>query len=128
MPRLTGIDHVQLAIPADGEDAARAFYCGLLGLTEVPKPDALAARGGCWFAAPGVDIHLGVEQPFAPARKAHVAMLVDDLAGLRATFEAAGVHIQDDPANIGVRRFHAFDPFGNRLELVDARDRGFTNQ
>jgi catechol 2,3-dioxygenase-like lactoylglutathione lyase family enzyme len=126
--RLTGIDHVQIAIPAGGEDAARAFYGGLLGLTEVPKPPALAVRGGCWFAGPGIAIHLGVEEPFAPARKAHVALLVDDLPTLRAAIEAAGATITKDPADIGVRRFHAFDPFGNRLELVDARDGGFTTR
>lgn len=125
---VTGIDHVQIAIPAGGEEAARAFYGGLLGLREVLKPAGLASRGGCWFAGPGIAIHLGVEDPFAPARKAHVALLVDDLTGLRATLESAGVTIQDDPADIGVRRFHAFDAFGNRLELVDARDGGFTTR
>ena len=126
MPEIVGTDHIQVAIPRGGEAAARAFYGGLLGLAEVPKPVALAGRGGCWFAGPGVSLHLGVEDPFAPARKAHVALLVDDLASLRAALEAAGVTINDDPADIGVRRFHAFDPFGNRLELVDARDGGFT--
>jgi catechol 2,3-dioxygenase-like lactoylglutathione lyase family enzyme len=126
--RLTGIDHVQLAIPAGGEADARAFYGGLLGLAEVPKPAALTGRGGCWFAAPGVAIHLGVEEPFAPARKAHVALLVEDLGALRATLEGASVEIRDDPADIGVRRFHAFDPFGNRLELVDVLDGGFTTR
>jgi hypothetical protein len=85
-------------------------------------------RGGCWFAGPGIAIHLGVEAPFAPARKAHVALLVDDLAALRASLQGAGVEIRDDPADIGVRRFHAFDPFGNRLEFVDARDGGFTTR
>lgn len=128
MAELTGIDHVQLAIPAGAEEAAREFYGALLGLTEVPKPAALAARGGCWFAGPGIAIHLGVEEPFVPARKAHVALLVDDLAALRAALAAAAVTIVEDPADIGVRRFHAFDPFGNRLELVDARDGGFTTR
>jgi catechol 2,3-dioxygenase-like lactoylglutathione lyase family enzyme len=127
-PRLAGIDHVQLAIPEGGEDAARAFYGALLGLPEVPKPPALAARGGCWFAAPGVAIHLGVETPFTPARKAHVALLVDDLDGLRNRLATVGASITDDPADIGVRRFHAVDPFGNRLEFVDARDGGFTTR
>jgi catechol 2,3-dioxygenase-like lactoylglutathione lyase family enzyme len=92
----------------------------------VPKPAALAARGGCWFVGPGVSLHFGVEQPFQPWRKAHVALLVEDLDALRAHFEAAGVPTDDDPAPIGVRRFHAQDPFGNRLELVDVRDGGFT--
>jgi catechol 2,3-dioxygenase-like lactoylglutathione lyase family enzyme len=127
-PQLTGIDHVQLAIPVGGEDVARGFYGGLLGLAEVPKPAALAARGGSWYAGPGVAIHLGIETPFVPAHKAHVALLVVDLDGLRARLAAAGTRITDDPAAIGVRRFHAFDPFGNRLEFVDARDGGFTTR
>ena len=128
MAEIVGLDHVQLAIPAGGEDAARAFYGGLLGLTEVPKPAALAGRGGCWFAGPGVAIHLGVEEPFVPASKAHAALLVDGLDGLRAALEAAGVSVHRDPADIGVRRFHAFDPFDNRIELVDVRDGGFTTR
>ena len=134
--RNTGLDHVQIAMPRGGEEAARGFYGGLLGLAEVPKPAALATRGGCWFVGAGTltgagvgagaAIHLGVEADFRPARKAHVALIVDDLGGLRATLQAAGVPIADDPAEIGVRRFHAFDPFGNRLELIDHRDAGFT--
>ena len=94
----------------------------------MPKPAALARRGGCWFAGPGIAIHLGVEEPFTPARKAHVALLLDDLEALRGGLERAGVTIHEDTAPIGVRRFHAFDPFGNRLELVDARDGGFTTR
>ena len=97
-------------------------------MAEVPKPPALAGRGGCWFAGPGIAIHLGVEEPFMPARKAHLALLVDDLPALRTSFERARVKVAEDPADIGVRRFHAFDPFGNRLEFVDARDGGFTTR
>ena len=81
---LTGLDHIQLALPAEGEAAARAFYGDLLGLTEVARPAPLAARGGCWFVGPGLQLHLGVETPFAPARKAHPAFLVTDLAALKA--------------------------------------------
>jgi catechol 2,3-dioxygenase-like lactoylglutathione lyase family enzyme len=128
MPELKGIDHVQLAIPEGGEDLARAFYIVLLGLREVPKPAALAPRGGCWFAGRGIAIHLGVETPFVPARKAHVALLVRDLEGLRTRLRNAGIAMRVDDADIGVRRFHAFDPFGNRLEFVDARDGGFTTR
>lgn len=133
-PAVVGFDHVLLSMPRGGEDAARAFYGDLLGLTETPKPPPLDTHGGCWFlgadSLPGTDaglsIHLGVEEPFQPARKAHVALLIDDLAGLRARLEAGGAVVRDDDAPIGVRRFYAFDPFGNRLELVDARDAGFS--
>lgn len=123
-----GVDHVQLPMPPGGEDAARRFYAGLLGLTEVAKPDALAVRGGCWFSGPATDIHLGVEEPYAPWRKAHVALLVDDLDGLRRALHAAGVPTRDDEVDISVRRFYAEDPFGNRLELVDRRDGGFSRR
>jgi catechol 2,3-dioxygenase-like lactoylglutathione lyase family enzyme len=93
--RISGLDHVQLSMPPGGEDAARAFYGALLGLTEVPKPPVLAVRGGCWFVGSGVAIHLGVETDFRPARKAHVALVVDDLGGLRAALEAAGANTVD---------------------------------
>jgi catechol 2,3-dioxygenase-like lactoylglutathione lyase family enzyme len=126
--RLAGLDHVQLAIPAGGEDAARRFYGELLGLTEVPKPPALAARGGCWFTGPGLHLHLGVEDPFRPATKAHPGLLVEDLDAARAALETAGVPTRDDDAGLPVRRFYAEDPFGNRLELIDVQDRGFTDR
>lgn len=128
-PSIVGLDHVQIAIPVGGEDAARRFYGDLLGLTEIPKPAALGDRGGCWFTGDGVAIHLGAETAFQPARKAHVALLVeglDGLDGLRSALDAAGVSTRDDDASIGVRRFYADDPFGNRLELVDSRDGGFS--
>ncbi len=130
MPEVVGLDHVQLSIPAGGEDAARHFYGELLGLVEVPKPAPLAERGGCWFvrSGGGVALHLGVNPDFRPARKAHVALLVDDLMGLRAALERAGVTVVDDDVSIAVRRCYAFDPFGNRLELVDAHDAGFTER
>ena len=131
---IVGIDHVQLTMPAGGEDAARAFYGGLLGLTEVPKPGPLSGRGGCWFIGSGAagtssfSLHLGAEADFRPARKAHPALLVEDLDGLRAVLDAAGASTVDDDAPIGVRRFYAHDPFGNRLELVDTQDAGFSAQ
>lgn len=127
-PRVSAIDHVLLSIPRGGEDAARAFYGGVLGLREVPKPPPLDTHGGCWFTAPGIDLHLGVEEPFVPARKAHVALLAADLDGLRHALTAAGAELRDDDDPIGVRRFYAFDPFGNRLELIDARDGGFSTR
>lgn len=112
------IHHVQLAMPAGEEDAARAFYAGLLGLGEVPKPPHLAARGGCWFAADGVEVHLGVEADFRPARKAHLAILVEGLAALVQVLAGAAVEVVDEPLE-GYDRVYVSDPFGNRLELME---------
>ena len=117
---LTGIDHVQLAIPPGGEDRARPFYVGLLGLTEVAKPEPLASRGGCWFEAPGVKLHLGVEADFRPAQKAHPALLVSDLRALAAKLEAANVPLRWDDELADVLRCHVDDPFGNRIELIQS--------
>jgi catechol 2,3-dioxygenase-like lactoylglutathione lyase family enzyme len=115
---ITGYDHVQVAIPIGAEPAARAYYGDLLGMTEVSKPDALAVRGGCWFRAGTAVLHLGVEEPFTPARKAHPAILVDDLDALAATLAEGGhVCVSGDGEILGVRRLHTFDPFGNRLEF-----------
>ena len=120
MARVTGIEHVQLAMPAGEEAAARGFYTGLLGIPEVPKPPKLAARGGCWFEGAGVKVHLGVEADFRAAKKAHPALLVDDLAGMAAVLEAAGiVATPDDPVE-GRERCYVSDPFGNRIELMQA--------
>lgn len=112
-----GLDHVQLAIPADGEDRARAFWAGLLGLAEVPKPPQLSSAG-CWFTGGSLNLHLGVDKDFRPATKAHPALLVDDLADLRARLEAAGHITRDDTPIEGYARFFADDPFGNRLEFM----------
>lgn len=112
-----GLDHVQLAIPAGGEDQARAFWVELLGLTEVPKPPQLS-QSGCWFTGGALNLHLGVDPDFRPATKAHPALLVDDLAGLRAKLEAAGHTTRDDTPIEGYSRFFADDPFGNRLEFL----------
>jgi hypothetical protein len=116
---LVSIDHVQLAMPAGGEDAARWFYGTLLSLPETPKPAHLAKRGGCWFESPTVKIHLGVEADFRPAKKAHPALLVTDLATLARELEEAGVEIVDDEPLEGFYRVYAYDPFGNRLELLE---------
>jgi catechol 2,3-dioxygenase-like lactoylglutathione lyase family enzyme len=111
-----GIDHVQLAMPAGGEEVARDFYVRVLGLTEVTKPRAPAARGGCWFESGSVRVHLGVEEGFRPARKAHPALVVRRLRELidSAALEAAWP--DDIP---GVERCFVADPFGNRIELID---------
>jgi catechol 2,3-dioxygenase-like lactoylglutathione lyase family enzyme len=115
--RIVGLDHVQLAAPAGCETEARAFFGGLLGLEELEKPPALAARGGVWFAlADGRQLHVGVERDFAPAAKAHPAFRVEGYDALRARFGDDGV---DDGAIPGLRRFYAADPWGNRLEFVD---------
>jgi catechol 2,3-dioxygenase-like lactoylglutathione lyase family enzyme len=118
--RITGVDHVQVAAPPGCEEAARAFYGGVLGLAELPKPPVLAARGGCWFAAGGQELHVGVEAEFAPARKAHPGLVVDDLEALRERLREAGQDPQDDETIPGTRRFYAEDPFGNRLEFRQA--------
>lgn len=115
---ITGIDHVQLAMPRGAEERARSFYGGLLGMTEVAKPAALAGRGGCWFNSGAAVLHLGVEEPFLPARKAHPAFLVDDLDGLQQLLVEAGHEcVRSDGEIERVCRFHTFDVFGNRIEF-----------
>lgn len=125
--RIVGLDHVQLAMPAGGEAAARAFYGDVLGLREVAKPEPLAARGGCWFEGPGTIIHLGVEADFSPARKAHLALLADDLEACRQALARAGAPLTPDDTLPNVRRFYAADPFGNRIEFIQSGD-GFAQQ
>lgn len=120
---IQGLDHLQLAMPAGEEAAARAFYGELLGLRELDKPPQLAARGGCWFALGTQALHLGVEASFAPARKAHPAFGVFDLEACRVRLEEAGVTTVPDTALPHVRRFYAADPFGNRLEFIQAGNR-----
>ena len=115
-----GIDHVQVAAPPGCEEAARAFYGGLLGLEELEKPEPLRARGGCWFRAGRQELHVGVEEPFAPARKAHPGLVVDDLAALEERLAAAGIASERDVPLAGAERLHVADPFGNRLELRQA--------
>jgi catechol 2,3-dioxygenase-like lactoylglutathione lyase family enzyme len=118
--RLTGIHHIQLAMPVGEEDAGRRFYGDLLGLSEIPKPSELAPRGGIWFRSGELEVHLGVERAdFRPATKAHPAFLVSGLNELREELEEAGYRIDEDVQLEGFRRFHVRDPFGNRLELVE---------
>lgn len=120
--KIIGIDHIQLAMPPEQEAAARRFYGDLLGLPEIPKPASLVGRGGCWFDGPGFGLHLGVQQDFSPARKAHPCWRVDDLPAWFEMLAAAGVQVEPDRSVPGVRRFYAFDPFGNRLEFLQAGD------
>jgi catechol 2,3-dioxygenase-like lactoylglutathione lyase family enzyme len=111
-----GIDHVQLAMPPGGEAAARQFYTGVLGIPDVPKPAELAGRGGCWFELGSTRVHLGVEEDFRPARKAHPALLVD---GLAAFVEAVGIEFRWADDVPGMVHGYVDDPFGNRIELID---------
>ena len=116
---LKAIDHVQLAMPRDGEDRARQFYGAVLGLVEEPKPPVLAARGGCWFADGGdgaLRVHLGVDNDFRAAKKAHPAFRV---AGLTAFVVERGLDVQWDDNVEGVERCYVDDPFGNRIELIE---------
>jgi catechol 2,3-dioxygenase-like lactoylglutathione lyase family enzyme len=115
---LETIDHVQAAMPAGEEEKARAFYRDLLGLPEQPKPPELAKRGGCWFESDAVKVHLGVETPFTPAKKAHIAFRVDDVWALAERARAAGFEVVDDEDLPGHERVYIYDPFGNRLEFL----------
>ena len=118
---ILALDHVQLAMPPGGEGEARAFYAGLLGLPERDKPAPLRARGGCWFERGSVRVHLGVEDGFVPARKAHPAFWVDDLAVLAARLAAAGHPTRADMPLDGHDRLYVNDPFGNRIELMQTK-------
>jgi len=113
------LDHVQLACPKGSEEVARAFYGVLLGLEEIEKPEPLRSRGGCWFRVGSRQLHLGVEEPFRPAAKAHPALAVDDASALFAKLQTAGVACEWDHALPGVVRFYAQDPWGNRLEFME---------
>lgn len=112
------LHHVQLAMPAGKEPEATAFYEGVLGIPRVEKPAHLEARGGCWFESDEVRIHLGVESRFQPARKAHPALVVDDISTMRQHLTDEGVEVVDDEPLPGFDRFYAYDSFGNRLEFL----------
>lgn len=118
---VVGLDHVQLAMPVGREAEAEAFYAGLLGLEPVPKPAALAARGGCWFRRGTLALHLGVEEDFRPARKAHPALVVRDLPALESALGAAGVEVRPNPDSPPGAGAYVDDPFGNRIELIASR-------
>jgi catechol 2,3-dioxygenase-like lactoylglutathione lyase family enzyme len=114
----TAIDHVQLAMPPGDERKARAFYSGLLGMAELPKPPELAKRGGCWFGSGEVQLHLGVESDFRPAKNAHPALRCCDYAALVERLRDAGIAVNEPDDIPGVKRCHVHDPFGNRIELI----------
>ncbi len=119
MAEVLALDHLLLAMPRGREADARAFYGELLGLPEIAKPANLAARGGVWFALGTQQLHLGVEGDFRPARKAHPAFLVRDLAGLRTRLRRHGFEPYEDEPLAGYTRCYVADPFGNRLELME---------
>ena len=118
--KILSIDHIQIAMPPGQEAKARAFYVNVLGFTEIPKPPELAKRGGAWFESGTTQLHLGVEPDFRPARKAHPAFVVDDLDTLLAKIQAEGFEVDaSQPPLDGYKRAHVFDPFGNRIELME---------
>ncbi len=114
-----GIDHVQLAMPHGGEEQARRFYEGVLGMREIEKPAHLAVSGGCWFQGGAAHVHLGVEEGHRPSRKAHPALLVADLVTLTHRLEMAGVPFSPGKPLAGYIRGDITDPFGNRIELME---------
>ncbi|RYJ07465.1 MAG: glyoxalase [Actinomycetales bacterium] len=116
---LQGLHHVQLAVPEGAEDECRLFWGQVLGMTEVPKPPVLAARGGCWFRGGGLEVHLGVERDFAPALKAHPGILVGSIHALADRLERHGHQVTWDDHFPGHHRFYAADPWGNRLEFLE---------
>jgi catechol 2,3-dioxygenase-like lactoylglutathione lyase family enzyme len=113
------LDHVQIAIPVASEDRARAFYSSILGFIEIEKPPQMAERKSIWFVAGAVNLHLGIEPDFHPAKRAHPAFVVDGLDAILAACERAGLTTKPDTSFNGFRRVHVFDPFGNRLELME---------
>jgi catechol 2,3-dioxygenase-like lactoylglutathione lyase family enzyme len=115
----TAIDHVQLAMPPGAEDTARSFYRDVLGMVEIPKPPELAKRGGCWFASGVVQIHLGVEADFRPAKKAHPALSCSNYPELIRHLRSRGFDVTEVDDIPGVTRCHVHDPFGNRIEMIE---------
>jgi catechol 2,3-dioxygenase-like lactoylglutathione lyase family enzyme len=119
MPMILSLHHVQLAMPPGGEDAARAFYGTVLGFEETEKPAILAGRGGIWFKAADVEVHLGVEAPFAPAKKAHPALRVASLDDAIRRLESHNIAFRRDVDLPTISRIYIDDPFGNRIEILE---------
>jgi catechol 2,3-dioxygenase-like lactoylglutathione lyase family enzyme len=120
MPHIAGIDHVQVAIPPGADHAARAFYGGVLGLPEIPKPAPLNASGGLWFVTGATQLHIGGQANFVPAKKAHPAFIVEDFAAYCALLRERSVVVREEAQVAGRRRAGIEDPFGNRIELIEA--------
>lgn len=116
---LTGIDHIQIAAPAGSEEDARQFYGELLGMEEIPKPGNLQARGGCWFLCGPQEVHIGIQNDFTPAKKAHPGFTVQALEQLTSRLQEAGYIISNEPPIDGRARFFTHDPFGNRIEFLE---------
>ncbi|MCG3087638.1 VOC family protein [Sporosarcina cyprini] len=116
---LLGIDHVQLAAPPQSEEKARHFYGNLLGMEEIPKPSNLQGRGGCWFRCGSQEVHVGIQENFMPAQKAHPGFTVRALDELRARLQEAGCPVKEEPPIEGRSRFFTEDPFGNRIEFLE---------
>jgi catechol 2,3-dioxygenase-like lactoylglutathione lyase family enzyme len=116
--KFTGIDHVQLAAPKGSEEQARKFFGEILGMEEIPKPSNLAKRGGVWFRCGSHQLHIGIQEDFTPAKKAHPAFHVENLEALREHLVTKGVTIKEDEPLEGAIRFYVDDPFGNRLEFL----------
>ena len=118
MQFLTGIDHIQIAAPPDSEKLARKFYGEILGMREIPKPENLKARGGCWFQCGAQEVHIGIQADFTPAKKAHPGFTVHALQQLKTRLEEADYIISEEPPIAGRERFFTHDPFGNRIEFL----------
>ena len=127
MPMITRLDHVHLSMPRGGEAKARAYFGGVLGMKEQPKPEPLALRGGCWFRSGNVIVHVGVEEEFVPPKKAHSAFCVSDLDAVAIRLQEFGAVVAWDQTLPNRRRFHTTDPFGNRLEFLRDGD-GFSQK
>ncbi|SFX56901.1 Catechol 2,3-dioxygenase [Thermoactinomyces sp. DSM 45891] len=117
--QLEGLDHIQLAAPADSEETARTFFSDVLGMNEIPKPDNLKKRGGVWFSVGAQQLHIGIQKDFSPAKKAHPAFQVKNLEGLREQLIQNKIEVIDDEPLEGTNRFYVHDPFGNRIEFLE---------
>ncbi|SDZ14133.1 VOC family protein [Thermoactinomyces sp. DSM 45892] len=117
--QLEGLDHIQLAAPADSEETARTFFSDILGMNEIPKPDNLKKRGGVWFSVGAQQLHIGIQKDFSPAKKAHPAFQVKNLEGLREQLIQNDIVVIDDEPLEGANRFYVHDPFGNRIEFLE---------